>query len=132
MAMLLREVMTPLTVVIDRSASIGEARDAMRQFDVRHLPVLDGETLVGMVSERDLGTRETAPSEKTVADVMQPGAYAAAPTTPLSTIVRHMHDQRYGSTVVVDGGRVVGIFTSIDALGLLLEHLEREDATPGA
>jgi acetoin utilization protein AcuB len=47
---------------------------------------------------------------------MTPLAYAVAPTTPLEEVVGAMADNRYGSALVIDRGKLVGVFTTVDAL----------------
>mgnify|MGYP001177933446 CR=1 FL=1 len=47
-------VMTPFPYSVDAGASIDEAERLMREHDVDQLPVQDGASLVGMVTERQL------------------------------------------------------------------------------
>jgi CBS-domain-containing membrane protein len=59
-AMTARELMTQSPTTVTPTTTIAEAWDLMRELDVRHLPVVDGEALVGMVSDRDLGNFDVA------------------------------------------------------------------------
>src|SRR5262249_4711509 len=51
--------MTRQVVTIDRTASLADAHHLMREHEIRHLPVLDGKQLVGLLSQRDLHLIET-------------------------------------------------------------------------
>jgi acetoin utilization protein AcuB len=50
---------------------------------------------------------------------MSPDVSTATPSTPLEEIVSAMADNKYGSVIVVDHGRTVGVFTTVDALRAL-------------
>ena len=54
--MIARDLMTVDPVTVDPKASIGEAWDLMRELEIRHVPVVQDGALVGMLSDRDLGT----------------------------------------------------------------------------
>lgn len=106
--------------------TISEALQIMRQADIRHLPVLDAEDrLVGVVSERDLILMETLrsvdPSREPVEEAMTPDPFTIAPGTPLSEVAEQMARHKYGSAVVMDAGRVVGILTTVDLARALTE-----------
>jgi acetoin utilization protein AcuB len=58
--MIARELMTPDPLTVTPQTSIAEVWDLMREADVRHVPVVQGEALVGMVSDRDLGRVDIA------------------------------------------------------------------------
>jgi CBS domain-containing protein len=58
--MQLKEIMTPGVEVISPEASIREAAEKMRHFDIGPLPVCDGDRLVGMLTDRDITVRAVA------------------------------------------------------------------------
>jgi CBS domain-containing protein len=72
----LKDVMTPGVAVIAPEASISEAAEKMRHFDIGPLPVCDGERLVGMLTDRDITVRAIAagrdPLTTQVREVMTP------------------------------------------------------------
>jgi CBS domain-containing protein len=72
--MQLREIMTPNVEVVKTDAVLKEAAAKMKQLDVGLMPVCDGDTLTGMLTDRDITVRATAegrnPSKTKVADVM--------------------------------------------------------------
>ena len=115
--------MSPTPHTIGKKQSIEKAHEIMRQHGVRHLPVLDGGKLVGLVSDRDLKLIETIkgvdPTEVSVEEAMTQEPFAVSPLAKLDETVREMARKKYGSVLVVDGERVVGIFTAIDAMHAL-------------
>lgn len=117
------EVMTPTPHTIGRDQTLSRAFDMMREYKLRHLPVLDAGKLVGVLSQRDLyfveaiaGVQRTVDS---VSEAMASEIYTVAPTATVPEVARTMGDHRYGCAVVVDHGKVVGIFTATDALALV-------------
>jgi acetoin utilization protein AcuB len=61
-----------------------------------------------------------------VEDVMTPHPYTVTPGAPLDEVASAMSRRKIGSAVVVEGGRVVGVFTTVDALRLLSALLAEE------
>jgi acetoin utilization protein AcuB len=104
--------MTPSPHTIGQDEPLSAAHEIMRAHAIRHLPVLDGRALVGLVSLGDLHLLETLdgvdPAEATVREAAEMAA------------------RKISSAVVVEDARVVGIFTAVDGLrglSLLLEHM---------
>lgn len=114
----------PWAVQIDDS--VGVARQMLAEREIRHLPVLDAGELVGMVTERDLATA-TGRVGAVVGDVMT-SATPVAKDAPLDEVLAHMQDRRRDAVVVTEGGRVLGIFTAMDAVRLLREKLRHRAA----
>lgn len=104
----------------------------MTEHGVRHLPVLVGGRLVGIVSERDLrllGRFGPSDDAVTVEDAMTTDVYIVDPGDPVDQVVERMAQRRYGSAVVLErGGRVAGIFTTVDGLQTLADVLRRATA----
>jgi acetoin utilization protein AcuB len=133
--MLVRKWMTanPKTIQVDDS--ITEAVALMKEGKLRHLPVLDGEELVGVVSDRDV--KEFSPSKATtldiyelhyllskakVADAMQRNPKRVTPGDTIERAALLMHDHKIGCLPVVDeAGKVVGVLTQEDVFEALVE-----------
>ena len=119
-------------VTIARTASMAEAHRLMREHRIRHLPVMDGARVVGVVSMRDLHLLETLPGvmpeEVPVEDAMSPEVFVASESAEIVDILDRMAEGRLGSVVVTEQGRVTGIFTTVDALRALAQILRREAA----
>lgn len=119
--------MTPCPHTIQRDATVAGARDVMKRYGIRHLPVLDGADLVGMVTDRDVAVAERVgdPTEVTAGDVMSPEPYVAVPSTPLADVADEMARRKFGAAVIIDRGNVVGVFTVVDALRAIAEDRGR-------
>ncbi|KYF90973.1 XRE family transcriptional regulator [Sorangium cellulosum] len=134
----IQDCMTRSPHSIGADQKVGLARTLMRGHRIRHLPVLRGGRLVGMISERDIYWIETLMGQEgddvMVSEAMSPRPYAVAPEAPLSEVVREMAEHKYGSAVVLKGEQVVvGVFTTTDALAVLAALLtEQETAEPAA
>ncbi len=126
--------MTVAPVVIGSDRTLAEAHREMRERNIRHLPVVDGGTLVGVVSQRDLYLLETLrgvdPAAEKVREAMTPDPFTVPPDAPLAEVAATMAARKYGSAVVVDRGSVIGLFTTTDALRALAWATRR--ATPRA
>ncbi len=125
--------MTPQPWTIRADAKMSQAHRVMREHKIRHLPVLDGGKLIGIVTERDLHLIETLPDsdpdEVSVEDAMTADVYTVSADDPVDVVVERMAAQKYGSAVVLDRrGVVEGIFTTIDALQVLADVLRRATA----
>jgi acetoin utilization protein AcuB len=121
--------MTPCPQTIQRDATLVAARDHMQRYGIRHLPVLDGPDLVGILTDRDLAVAERVgdPARLTAGDVMTAEPYVVVPSTLLSEVADTMARQRYGAAVVIDRGNVVGVFTTVDALRAIGEDRGRPE-----
>lgn len=122
--MQLRNIMTPGIVAIGADETAGAARDRMKRHRIRHLAVLEGGLLAGIVSERDLGaTRDT---DRPVREVMNSDVVSATPATTTRQAANLMRGHTIGSLLVVDGGELKGIVTTTD----LLDQLGRGATRP--
>jgi len=117
--------MAPVPIVIDKDAPLSEAHRLMRQHQIRHLPVMDGPTLVGLVSVGDLHLMETLKDIDSatvpVSEAMTKELYTVAPETELRTVALNMYSRKLGSALVVQDGKLVGLFTTVDALRVLAD-----------
>ena len=123
-----REHMTPSPHTIARTRPMSAARHIMREHDVRHLPVLDGGRIVGIVSQRDLLLIESIPginpTNVSVEEAMVQDVFTASPDTPIGEVIETMIERKLGSAIITEGEKVVGVFTTIDALQALHQLLE--------
>lgn len=114
----LASIMKPSVETISPDRPASEARERMSRLGIRHLPVLEGPNLVGLISERDL-LREG----RTVADVMTADPQVLEPLDPVERAMEIAIDRKLGAFPVVEHGRLVGIVTVIDLLEVGLEAL---------
>jgi acetoin utilization protein AcuB len=110
---------------VQRDETLVVAHRLMREHGIRHLPVLVGDRLIGILSERDLHLIETLrsvdPRTEQVSEAMTEEPFTVSPTVSLAHVAQLMFANRYGSAVVVEHGAVVGIFTTMDALRALAD-----------
>jgi acetoin utilization protein AcuB len=128
------EFMTAAPETIGKEQTLATARRIMREKGIRHLPVLEGGDLVGVVSMNDLHLIETMKdvdiNRVSVAEAMHENVYAVSCRTGIESVAREMARMKYGSAVVLEEGQVVGIFTVVDALSALAWILDREADEP--
>lgn len=114
---------------IRRDAPLTQAKDLMTEHKIRHLPVLEGGKLVGIVSERDILQLERLrqlDDQFTVEDAMVEDVYAVDSEQPTDEVVEAMATNKYGAAVVCDRrGSIEGIFTTVDGMQVLAEVLRR-------
>lgn len=136
-----REMMTPNPITVSPKATLAEAWDLMREMEIRHVPVVEGGALVGMLSDRDLArldlTRVLAVEgagalrrelSAPIADVMSGDVIEVEPETGLDEVLDLLIEHKVGALPVVepDSREVVGILSYIDVLRALRELLEEE------
>ena len=137
--MLASDLMTPSPAAVSPETTIGEAWDLMRELDIRHLPVVDGGLLVGMLSDRDLTyldlrralaadgieavKRELA---RPVVEVMSSDVVCTDVEGDLGDIVDLLLEYKVGAIPVVRGDlrQLVGIISYVDVLRILRDTLE--------
>ncbi len=119
--------MTSTPYTVRPSLTLDEAMKLMREHQLRHLPILEGGQLVGILTERDIRVMESFknvdPTKVLVEDAMEQNVYAVFPSAPLDQVAAEMASKKYGSAVVMQNLKVVGIFTVVDALTALSELL---------
>jgi CBS domain-containing protein len=125
--------MSTVLVVITPSRSIAEAIRLMRLHDVRHLPVIHQNKVVGVLTQRDVylmrSLEGSDPARIQVSEAMTSDPYTVEPDEPVDRVAREMVRRKIGSTLVTHGDRLRGVFTTSDAL-LALAALVENDRIP--
>lgn len=133
----IKRVMTPFPFAIDVDDPLESAQSMMRERGFRHLPVTDGDSLVGILSERDIHIARSVRAEGSAAG--EPVKVRAACTRtpyvvdlnePLDEVVMTMASKQIGSALITRQGRLAGILTTTDVCRLLGELLRELDPTP--
>ena len=120
--------MTVCPHTVGRDQTLALAKRLMQEKGIRHLPVLDGGVLVGIVSERDvdmiLAVSTVDRDRVKVEEAMTPEPYIVSADAKLSRVCADMARHKYGCAIVVERGHVAGVFTTVDALRVLSRLLE--------
>ena len=130
---LVRDVMSKNPIVIDAEAPLGDAFDLLQANEIRHLPVVRGGALVGMVSDRDLRTlvprivdRQTLDELKArydapISSVMATDVETLHPEQDLDESIDVLLEYKVGALPVVDPTTkaVKGILSYVDVLRAL-------------
>jgi acetoin utilization protein AcuB len=130
--LLVRDFMTTPAASIEADSRLLDAALAMRRSGFRHLPIVRGEKLVGIITDRDINRYapsllgnisqeeynaifENTPLER----VMTKEPLFATPEMPIGKVVAILHNRKLGCLPVVEGERLVGIVTTTDLLRVL-------------
>ena len=138
--MLAKDIMTENPVTSTELMSVAEALGLLYELDVRHLPVVRGRELVGIISDRDFNEFTGAAEDDvidavesarsaTVGNFMNTSPVKVDPETNIRDVVELMLLHRVGAVPVadLDTGDLLGIVSYVDLLRVLQETLE-----PGA
>ncbi len=120
------EFTSPSPITVNPETPASEIVEVLRREGIRHIPVAQGNQIVGIISDRDLKVLSTIKelSLVTASEMMVTDPYTVSPDTPLDQVVFEMSNRKIGSAIVQDSdGQITGIFTSTDALNALIEVL---------
>ncbi len=124
-----RDAMTGDPRSIGPSASVVEAARLMRNEHIGSLPITDGDTLVGMITDRDITTRVVAEAADlattTVGDVYSQDLISVEPDKDLAEALGLMARHQVRRLPVVQDGRLVGIVAQAD-IALILSDDEKK------
>lgn len=134
--MLVQDIMQPDVMAISPKTTVPKILSLLQRRGVRHLPVVDGAELVGIVSDRDLkGAMLSAASARagdelaslldrlTAAQIMTPTVTTIGLMSPVEEAARLMVTKKISSVPVTEQGRLVGIVTETDALQFLVKAM---------
>ena len=139
---LVRQCMTYPVITVTPNMSIRLAQCAMHDNHIRHLPVLQGDLLVGILSSGDI--RRAMPSNATslsiweihalwdrvtVEEAMTSYLVTVNPNTTILEAIRLLYEYRFNSLPVVDDqGQLLGILTEVDVFRVLLQENDRSSS----
>jgi acetoin utilization protein AcuB len=124
-------MMTRQPVTMDITGTVQEAADLMVAADVRHIPVVEHGTLVGMISDRDVRSymlprserifqadEERARLAESISAVMPSEVMTIRPDTPVAELLDIMLEEKIGAVPVLapDTGELIGMVSYIDVL----------------
>jgi acetoin utilization protein AcuB len=122
-----RDLMTPKPIIAQTTTTVAEVMETMVAHDIRHLPIVSGKNLVGMISDRDLrqfsrnllsdAGRAREQLRMPVADMMSGDPLTADAEDDIDDVIEAMIENKIGAVPVVDGDDVlVGIVSYVDIL----------------
>jgi CBS domain-containing protein len=127
--MKVRDIMVKEVATLDVNDELSLANDIMRLGRIRHLPVVEGQRLVGIISERDLfrsslaqalgyESKDTRDLMKTlrIKDIMVPVVITISPDAAVCDAVKMMVEKKIGCLPVVENEGLVGLITETDIL----------------
>jgi len=135
--MIVEECMTRKVVTLTEDQTLREAIAVMQRNRIRHLPVVTGGRIVGIVTDRDV--KRATPSllsgvdqdqfdrvlsSTRVSQVMTRNPYTITPSMSLKDAVKIVIDRKFGALPVVEGDKLVGILTATDLLRAFHEKLD--------
>lgn len=134
-----KDAMTRNVYTVRQDDTILAASQLMRRRSIRHVPVVEDHTLVGIITDRDI--KRAAPSllsgfdqsdyeevmrSTLVSRIMTREPFTLEIDSEIQTAVRVMVENKIGALPVMDGDRLAGIITSYDLLKEFLTVLEAE------
>ena len=125
------DIMTRNPVTLDITSTVQDAADMMWAAEVRHIPVVEHGTLVGMISDRDLRSymlprperifradEERARMAVSVSAVIPSDVTTVRPDTPVAELLDILLEEKIGAVPVLapDTGDLIGVVSYIDIL----------------
>ncbi len=132
--MLVGRRMRTSLITVTKDETLARARELLHSHRIRHLPVVEGDRLLGILTDRDI--REVSPSSAAGISQDQAAAFLAqipvchamvtevhtvSPYTTIEEAARLMIERKIGCLPVTETDRLVGIITETDILGVLVD-----------
>lgn len=120
--MKVRDIMKPAPITTTEIAHLGEALQMMMKNRIRHLPVVRGDRLCGLLSERDVLHYRAVTAFREdwwrapVTAAMVATVQTAGPDDSLTEVAGRLADSRVGALPIVEAGKLVGIVSVVDVL----------------
>jgi acetoin utilization protein AcuB len=134
--MLVQDVMQGAVITIAPKTVLPEAMRLVPQCGIRHLPVVENDALVGIVSDRDIKLTMASPATSlathelrylldtlTVEEIMTRAVITVGCAVPIEEAARLMVKEKVSALPVTERGRLVGIVTETDVLQLFLKGM---------
>lgn len=122
--------MTPDPLTLAPTATVGEAYALMKERGFRHVPVTEGDLLLGVFSLTDvghLGARVPQLMAMQLHEVMTKSLVTIAPTESVAAAAVVMASKKINCLIVVHQRRIAGIVTTYDLLDALAHHIRESN-----
>jgi len=122
------EIMTTKVIALKKDNDIDEAISIMVKNDISYIPVVEGDNLIGIVSDRDvrvafacdpfINSEESDPLQACtkVMQIMTRNPKTISPDTNISSCARMFYENNVGALPVVRDGNLIGIISTHDLL----------------
>jgi len=123
--MLVGQIMSQKIVTISPDKGVGQALKLMQKHQIRHLPVITHNRMVGWLTSRDLREVLLASmlEEIKVGDVMVQAPISVTPDTEVEEAARLIHEHKIGGMPVMEGDKLVGVITMLDLISAFISML---------
>jgi len=128
--MKISEIMTQAAVTDSSEDTLTEACDKMRHNQTSSILIMDGERMIGIVTERDVVkavARGLDPKETRVKDLMTTDIVTIGPMTTLKDAAEIMASKWIRHLPIVEGSKVVGMISQRDLTGVLAKALHEPE-----
>lgn len=120
------ELMSGYPIVAKENDRVDKLGQLMRRNEIRHVPIVRDDKVVGLVCERDIKVIAGLPPEHRellqASDIMARDLVTVLETDSIEEVASKMADHKVGSVIVTDQfGKLAGVFTTVDALNTLVE-----------
>ncbi|MDH3257386.1 MAG: CBS domain-containing protein, partial [Nitrospinota bacterium] len=133
--MIVGEVMSKKLITVKKSDSLKKAQDIMVEKSIRHLPVMDGTELLGIITESDVrgafmgkGAKINSgkiqplnPSKMKVSDFMTRDPMVVTPETHIEDAALIIYKYKIGALPVIKRNKLVGLISIMDILGIFVD-----------
>ena len=123
----IQKYMTTSPYSIGKDQTVAAADKIMKENKIRHLPVQEDNKLIGIISERDVkflqSFKDVDPTKVTIDSMYVDEVFTVEPDALLNEVCDVMAENKYGCTLITSNGKLVGIFTWVDALRAMSELL---------
>jgi len=132
--MLVRKKMKKDLITITKDERMTTARKIIKEKNIRHLPVVDGKKLIGLVTNMDIRKAEASPATSleirelhylldklTVGEIMTRNVITISPDISVEEATTLLHDNKIGCLPVVEDGNLVGMLTENDVMEILID-----------
>ncbi|MET2983852.1 CBS domain-containing protein [Aureibaculum conchae] len=129
------KIMTKNVITIDKNEKLPEADKLLRKYNIRHVPVIENDKIVGMLSLTDLSRISFADnyddeqsiddsiySMLSVAQIMASNPVKVSPDTSIKDVASLLANKEFHALPVVENQQIVGIVTTTDLLNYLVER----------
>jgi acetoin utilization protein AcuB len=119
--MLVANRMNKNPVTVEPTESLAQAEAKMHSGNFRHLPIVKGGKLIGMLSDHDIRQHQGHLKDTRVTGAMTDDPITVAPDMAMEDAAEIMLERKIGALPVVDKGELVGIITATDMLEAFVE-----------